>query len=164
MTYSWDPMDCSPPGSSVHGIFQSRILELIAISFSRGSSRSRNQTWVSCIAGRSFTNWAMREVDAINKWQSRDSKPDQLVSSLHYTTLCFPYPPKNGALPFLDRRHSKIPRKYSNFKTSCHDLAGPLRAKQDYHMTQQSTPRYIPKDLTTPTQMSTCTHMFTAAL
>ena len=35
----WDPMDCSPPGSSVHGIFQARILEWVAISFSRGSSR-----------------------------------------------------------------------------------------------------------------------------
>ena len=37
-----DPMDCSPPGSSVHGIFQARILEWVAISFSRGSSRSRD--------------------------------------------------------------------------------------------------------------------------
>ena len=40
-------MDCSPPGSSVHGIFQARILEWVAISFSRGSSRPRNQTQVS---------------------------------------------------------------------------------------------------------------------
>ena len=44
-------MDCSPPRSSVHGIFQARILEWVAISFSRGSSGPRNQTWVSCIAG-----------------------------------------------------------------------------------------------------------------
>ena len=56
-----DPMDCSLPGSSVHGIFQSRVLEWIAISFSRGSSRPRNQTRVSCIAGRRFTIWATRE-------------------------------------------------------------------------------------------------------
>ena len=48
-------MDCSLSGSSVHGIFQARVLERIAISFSRGSSRSRNQTWVSCVAGRCFT-------------------------------------------------------------------------------------------------------------
>ena len=41
------PMDWSPPGSSVHGIFQARILECVAISFSRGSSRSRDQTCVS---------------------------------------------------------------------------------------------------------------------
>ena len=47
-----DPMDCSPPASSVHGIFQARILEWIAFSFSRGSSWPRDQTRVSCIAGR----------------------------------------------------------------------------------------------------------------
>ena len=44
------PMDCSLSGSSVHGIFQTRVLEWIAISFSRGSSRPRNRTWVSHIA------------------------------------------------------------------------------------------------------------------
>ena len=50
-----DPMDCSLPGSSVHGISQARILEWVAIPFSRGSSRPRDQTLVSCIAGRCFT-------------------------------------------------------------------------------------------------------------
>ena len=48
-------MDCSPPGSSVHRILQARILECFAIPFSRGSSRRREQTWVSRTAGRSFT-------------------------------------------------------------------------------------------------------------
>ena len=52
-------MDSSPPGSSVHGILQARILEWVAIS--RGSSLSKNWNRVSCIAGRWFTNWAMRE-------------------------------------------------------------------------------------------------------
>ena len=56
-----DPMDCSPPGSSIHGIFQARILEWVAISFSRGSSRPRDQTQVSCIAGRRFNLQATRE-------------------------------------------------------------------------------------------------------
>ena len=51
MSDSCNPMDCSLPGSYVHGILQSR-LEWVAISFSRGSSQSRNQTWVSHIAGR----------------------------------------------------------------------------------------------------------------
>ena len=46
------PMDCSPPGFSVPGILQARILEWVAIPFSRGSSQPRDQTWVSCIAGR----------------------------------------------------------------------------------------------------------------
>ena len=54
-------MDCSPPGSSVHGILQARILELAAFPFSRGSSPPRHWTWVSCFAGRFFTIWATRE-------------------------------------------------------------------------------------------------------
>ena len=54
-------MDSSLPDSSVHGILQARILEWVAISFSRGSSQPRNRTWVSCIAGRFFTNWSTRE-------------------------------------------------------------------------------------------------------
>ena len=56
------PVDCSQPGSSVHGIFQARILEWVAISFSRRSSWPRDWTWVSCIVGRHFTIWATREV------------------------------------------------------------------------------------------------------
>ena len=55
------PMDCSPPGSSVHGIFLARILEWVAIYFSRGSSQPRDQTQVSCIAGRYFNLCATRE-------------------------------------------------------------------------------------------------------
>ena len=56
-----DPMDWGPSGSSVHGIFQARVLEWTAISFSRGSSRTRDQIWVSHVAGRRFTIWATRE-------------------------------------------------------------------------------------------------------
>ena len=52
-----NPMDCSPPGSSVHG----RILEWVAIPYSRGCSRPRDQTRVSRIAGRCFTIWVTRE-------------------------------------------------------------------------------------------------------
>ena len=51
----------SPPGSSVHGILQARILEWVAITNSRGSSKLRDWTWVSCIAGGFITNWATRE-------------------------------------------------------------------------------------------------------
>ena len=49
------PMDCSPPDSSVHGILQARVLERVAISFSRGSSQPRDRTWVSHVAGRRFS-------------------------------------------------------------------------------------------------------------
>ena len=56
-----DPMDCSPPGSSVPGILQARLLERVAIPFSRRSSQPRDRTQVSCIAGRFFIAWATRE-------------------------------------------------------------------------------------------------------
>ena len=53
-----------PHGSYVHGIFQTRILEWVAISFSRGSSLPRDQTWVSCIAGRFFTTELVKNLPA----------------------------------------------------------------------------------------------------
>ena len=56
-----DPKDCNPPGSSVHVILQARILEWVAMPFSRGSSQPRDQTQVSCIAGGFFTIWVTRE-------------------------------------------------------------------------------------------------------
>ena len=54
------PMDCSPQGSTVHGIFQARILEWVAISFSRGSPQPRNRTCVPCIDRQIFYHWATR--------------------------------------------------------------------------------------------------------
>ena len=57
-----DPMDCSLAGSAIHGIFQAGVLEWVAISFSRRSSRPRDWTWVSRIVGICFTVWATREV------------------------------------------------------------------------------------------------------
>ena len=56
-----DPMDYSPPSSSVHIMLQPKKLEWVAILFSRGSSQSRDSTWVSCTAGRFFTFWVTRE-------------------------------------------------------------------------------------------------------
>ena len=64
----WDHMDYSlTTGSSVHGILQARILESVAISFSRGSSQARGQTWVSCgscISGRFFSTSSTWESQA----------------------------------------------------------------------------------------------------
>ena len=65
-----DPMDCSPPGSSIHGIFQARVLEWVAIAFSRGSSWLRDRTLVSHIADRCFTVWSTREA----LWQTKSKK------------------------------------------------------------------------------------------
>ena len=55
------PTLCSPSASSVHGILQARILEWVAMTFSRGSFQPRNRTQVSCIASRFFTIWATRD-------------------------------------------------------------------------------------------------------
>ena len=82
------PMDCKLPGSSVHGIFQARILEWVAISFCRGSFPTRDRTRVSRIVGGRFTVWATRKahkylwpnqypaicpdwVPPLNKWWGR---------------------------------------------------------------------------------------------
>ena len=68
-----NPVDCSPPGPSVHGILQARILEWVAVSLSRGSSKPRDWTQVSCFASGFFTIWATRE-------------------ALSYSNLCHPFP------------------------------------------------------------------------
>ena len=67
--------DCSPQGSSVHGILQARILEWVAVPFFRGSSQPRGQTQVSHIAGRFFTIWANRETHLLSgpNWNKKDS-------------------------------------------------------------------------------------------
>ena len=70
-----DPMDCSLPGFSVHGILPARVLEWVTIAFSRGSSQPGNWTQVSHIAGGFFTIWATREAE---KCKSKYSK-----ASLH---------------------------------------------------------------------------------
>ena len=72
----YDPMDCSPPGSSVRGILQARILECVAISFSRGSSPPRYQTRVSYIKGGFFLVTA-----------EPPEKPPQSVQSLSRVRL-----------------------------------------------------------------------------
>ena len=59
-------MNCSLPGSSVQGIFQSRIVEWVAVSFSRASSQPKDRTWFSRIAGRLFTIWGTRELSTCN--------------------------------------------------------------------------------------------------
>ena len=66
-----DPVDCSLPGSSLHGILQATILEWLAISFSRGSSQLRDRTQVFHIAGRHFNLRAIREALLIGDWNAK---------------------------------------------------------------------------------------------
>ena len=105
MSDSCDPTDCSPPGSSVHGISQTGILEWVAISFFRGSSLPRDQVQVSCIAGRFFTNWATREVGCVclvlcNFITCRFSCPPSQCGS-----TAAPYH-KDSFSPFIGKPHS----------------------------------------------------------
>ena len=90
-------MDCSPPGSSVHGIFQARVLEWGAISFSSVSSQPRDQTWVFRIAGRRFMVWAT---------------PDKFILNISFSsvtqscpTLCNPMTHSTPGLPV----HHQLP-------------------------------------------------------
>ena len=61
-----DPVDCNLPGSSIRGILQARILEWVAISFSRAFSQPKDRTQVSLIAGRCFNLWATRDFLNLN--------------------------------------------------------------------------------------------------
>ena len=83
-----NPMDCSRPGSSVHGILQARILEWVAISFSRGTSRPRDWTHASCLAGGFFTT-------------EPPGKPEQRSGMLLNILQCTEYhsPPPTKAYP-----------------------------------------------------------------
>ena len=109
-------MDWSPPSSSIHGIFQARIMECVAISFSRGSSWPRNQTHVSCIGRQVFTTESAGKpyyVPYERKWKVKvlvaqlcltfcdhvESSPPLSVGfsrQEHWSGLPFPSP---GALP-----------------------------------------------------------------
>ena len=80
-----DPVDCSLPGSSVHGIFQARVLEWVAVSFSRGSSPPRDWTQVCHIAGRRFIVRA-----TLSRWHLYVPWLKKLTQNLdHHTQLCW---------------------------------------------------------------------------
>ena len=112
-------MDCSPPGSSVYGILQARILEWVAISSFRGFSRPKDWTCVSYITGRFFTIWATRKAQyMIPKWKRGSCFhvwwcplfPLPTLDTYHqfssvtqsYPTLC---DPMNRSMPGLPVHH-----------------------------------------------------------
>ena len=80
-------MDCNLPCSSIHGIFQARVLEWVAISFSRGSFRPRDRAQVSCIVGRHFTVWGTREDSYICVAESLCCSPE-IITALFVIWLC----------------------------------------------------------------------------
>ena len=80
-----DPMGCSLPGSSVRGIIQARVLEWVAVSFSRRSSQSRDRTWVSRVAGRRFTIWATKYCQTLFRSVCTNS---DLPLGMHESSMC----------------------------------------------------------------------------
>ena len=79
-----DPMGCSLPGSSVHAILQARILEWVAISFSRGSSQPRDRTRVSCIGWWILYHWATREVPPPDSGLLSDTFLSTVLAARHW--------------------------------------------------------------------------------
>ena len=76
-------MDCSPPGSSVHGLVQAKTLDWVAIPFSRGSSQPRDRTKVSCTAGRFLTIGATKMHSKSNVKIDINSKSSLSLISMH---------------------------------------------------------------------------------
>ena len=71
----FNPMDCSPPGFSIDGILQARIVESVAMPSSRGSSQPRNQTQISRIAGGFLTIWVNKTpFNNKRKWATKPHK------------------------------------------------------------------------------------------
>ena len=97
----WETMDCSPPGSSVRGISKARILEWVAISFSRGSSSPRDWTCISCLGRRILDHWSTREAPLKDKGvQKENPHPHwQLVSQK--MQFLFNILPHQDLVPFL---------------------------------------------------------------
>ena len=84
-----DPMDCSLPGSFIHGLFQARELEWVAISFSRGSSWPKDLTCISCIGRQILYHWATREAllltfSILNSRPCVDWDPHLFCALTHY--------------------------------------------------------------------------------
>ena len=76
-----DPMDHSPAGSSVHGILQARILEWVAISFSRGSSQPKDQTQVSCTARQILYNLSHQGVSLPRVYAKKEKGASETLHS-----------------------------------------------------------------------------------
>ena len=86
----WNPMDYSPPGSSVHRILQARILEWVAMPSSRGSSQSRDGTRVSCIDRQIISCWVTREEELIlipKNWRVQNTPKSTLQGWITSITL-----------------------------------------------------------------------------
>ena len=113
-------MDCSIPGSSVHGISQARILEWVAISFSRESSQHRGQIHIFCIGRQILYHWATKEAQPGSLSSVHLLSPGQLFATLDCSTPGYPV---YHQLPQLLKHEFVMP---SNHPILCHPLLLPL--------------------------------------
>ena len=151
-------MNCSPPGSSVHGILQARMLEWVAIPFSRGSSQPRDWTQVICIAGSFFTVWATQLMEKYKSKSQQDvtlhlsewlsSKRQKNITNVVKDTE------KRGPLCIVDKNvnwcshYEKpygIPQKIENRTTI---------------QSSYPTSVFYPKNMKTEVQKDTCTPIY----
>ena len=133
-----DLMDCSPPGSTTHGIFQARILEWVAISFSRRSSRPRDWTHVShmvSIVGRRFTVWATRE-DPKPLGCSKNSSKREVYSDTAYLKKQEKYQINN-----LTLKLNKLEKEQTNSKIRRRNVIIKIRAEINKKTLKKKTKR-----------------------
>ena len=116
-----DFMDCSPPGSSVHGILQARILEWVAIPFSRESSWCRDWTRVSSVVGIFFTVWATKDETYLHHYWAPDCVLGLVLRVIHrYPVLFVSYSYRHHlcmlCLFFLAKFYISMCQQNTNFK------------------------------------------------
>ena len=123
------PMDCSLPGSSVHGIFQARILEWVTFPFSRGCSQSRDRTQVSGTAGEFFTSWATREAPLQYKCLLLSSGSTLLIWPHQLPLTDIPSPSRQPELLQKESREKTVKRLLQWSKP---ELRGPEDIELDW--------------------------------
>ena len=138
-----DPMDCSPPGFSAHGIFQAGILQWVVAPYSRGSSQARGQTQVSCMSCTGRRNpqhrtiaaiyWALitrRSVLTRTEDQKRIKKSRNCgTSRCHHLEQLILWKRLSSIQNFLEQKERLVKRKKSEPKNSFLDVLSSLRRK-----------------------------------
>ena len=159
-----DPMDCSLPGSSIHGIFQAIVLDSVSISFSRGSSPPRDWTRVSCIVDRRFTIWAIRE--DLMACQNANENNNEISPHTHQDDY-YLNPRKQQSRWGCGEVEILVPCwwEYKMIQSLWKTVMVPLKIKNRIAMwSSNSTSVYVPQISEIRSQRDVCTPMFITAL
>ena len=133
-----DPMDCSPPDSTLHGILQARILEYAAISFSRGSSQPRDWTRLSHTAGRRFTYWATVKPMGVSSWTPWSKRGN--AAKLHECAQLDPW-------PLWPWRMSQTMKNPSRARPAHFSVRMVLQVRVDYWLSRRIWGQYLTLDV-----------------